>query len=231
MLRLSELAKGDFLALDIEGDGNKNQRPVEISVCEFSHGAFVREHHWLINPERPISYFARVKHGIGDRKVRSAPKFTEVKEEIANLLAGRVVVAHDMTGDLLMLGEVDPSIIEYPGQIVCTYRMAKRVLPARQPVSPGVTSLSAWLGIDREMPDGLRRKTVHSARSTRGGWERYLLRWRASCSLTTGHRRCSAGNFRSASNHLRQSGRSWQSAQCRLRVPKLPSGWPARLER
>jgi hypothetical protein len=30
---------------------------------------------------------------------------------------------------------------------------------------------------------------------------------------------------------LRQSGRSWQSAQCRLRVPKLPSGWPARLER
>ncbi|WP_018859037.1 3'-5' exonuclease [Rhizobium sp. 42MFCr.1] len=88
MLRLSELAKGDFLALDIEGDGNKNQRPVEISVCEFSHGAFVREHHWLINPERPISYFARVKHGIGDRKVRSAPKFTEVKEEIANFLAG-----------------------------------------------------------------------------------------------------------------------------------------------
>ena len=163
MLRLSELAKGDFLALDIEGDGNKNQRPVEISVCEFSHGAFVREHHWLINPERPISYFARVKHGIGDRKVRSAPKFTEVKEEIANLLAGRVVVAHDMTGDLLMLGEVDPSIIEYPGQIVCTYRMAKRVLPARQPVTPGVTSLSAWLGIDREMPDGLRRKTVHSS--------------------------------------------------------------------
>ncbi len=57
----------------LKATATKTQRPVEISVCEFSHGGFVREHHWLINPERPISYFARVKHGIGDRKVRSAP--------------------------------------------------------------------------------------------------------------------------------------------------------------
>jgi len=163
MLRLSELASGDFLALDIEGDGNKNQRPVEVSVCEFSQGAFVREHHWLINPERPISYFARVKHGISDGVVRSSPKFREIKEEIANLLAGRVVVAHDMTGDLLMLGEGGPEIIEGPGRILCTYRMAKRIVPKGQSVTPGVTSLSAWLGIDREMPEGLRRKTVHSS--------------------------------------------------------------------
>lgn len=116
----------------------------------------------MVDPGRAISYFATKKHGLRDGDVKGARAFAEISHEIAAAVEGRVCVAHDAIGDLLMLGEGDVRTLDLPSRIFCTYRMAKAAIARGQPVSPGVVSLSEWLGIG-EPPETLQRRTVHSS--------------------------------------------------------------------
>lgn len=82
--------------------------PERDQVCEvavvLSTGGVV-EQRWqrLVRPEAPMSKGALRVHGLTPEKLRDAPSFAALAEELAELLDDRVVVAHNVSFDLTFL--------------------------------------------------------------------------------------------------------------------------------
>lgn len=101
-----EWERRNYAALDVETTGLDayNDRVVEIGIVQFSFdadGALVEERNWqsLINPGIAIPASATAIHGITDFDVFASPFFREVAAELAGLLEGRVMVAHNAPFD------------------------------------------------------------------------------------------------------------------------------------
>jgi DNA polymerase III epsilon subunit-like protein len=146
----------DFLVLDVEGDGaHGRQRPVEISVVEFADGAARAAHHWIVDPGGPIDPFVTGVHGLSDRDVAGMPGFDGIEEEVAALIAGRMLAAHDVASDLLMLGSVLPGAAHMPSVLVDTQRFARRVRPGLPGYSLDRVCGLAGVGLPEKAPEGL----------------------------------------------------------------------------
>ena len=155
---------GDFLALDVEGDGNDGQRPVEISFVRFSSGKAVEEFHYLVNPERPISSYVSVLHGITDETVASAPVFEDVRAEIEGHLRSGVIVAHNIRDDMRLLSSVIPDVLLLPEYMVDTVRMGRNLV--KESLKYNLDDLSEALGIAEDEP---RDYPLHTDFPSRGG--------------------------------------------------------------
>lgn len=86
----------------------------------------------LIDPGRPVT--ATFIHGITDADIKSAPRFSEVLPQVVRLLAGRIIVGHNIPFDLaFMNAEFRRS--DYPFLIprqaaVCTMDQSRIYLPS-----------------------------------------------------------------------------------------------------
>ena len=87
-----------FAVLDLETTGlDPACRVVEIAVVRLDrHGAPQDAWHSLVNPGIPIPNAA--VHGIDDARVAEAPPFARIAASLARLLAGQVLVAHNLVG-------------------------------------------------------------------------------------------------------------------------------------
>ncbi|WP_052434708.1 3'-5' exonuclease [Streptacidiphilus melanogenes] len=86
-----------FAAVDLETTGLDPavDRVCEIGVVRFrADGEVLDEFVTLLDPQRPMD--ATAIHGIAAEQVRGAPTFAEVAPELERLLAGTVVVAHNL---------------------------------------------------------------------------------------------------------------------------------------
>jgi len=128
-MNLDEIIRGRFVAIDVEGDGNKPARPVEISLLTVERGLIVDRTHWLVNPGVPISDFVTGLHGLSDQDVRDAPSLSEIAPDIRRRIEGEVVAAHNPKGDLDMLRTGIPDVDFLPAQVIDTVRLAKCLLP------------------------------------------------------------------------------------------------------
>ncbi|WP_168201012.1 exonuclease domain-containing protein, partial [Allokutzneria sp. NRRL B-24872] len=92
---------GGFAVVDVETTGLSSgwhDRVVEIGVVLLDRdGAVVGDWCTLVNPGRDLG--PQHIHGIAAADVRRAPAFPEIAAELAGLLAGRVVVAHNLAFD------------------------------------------------------------------------------------------------------------------------------------
>lgn len=89
------------LFLDTESTGLDDQDEViEIAILDI-HGAVLLD--TLVKPAQPIPYAATVVHGITDQDVETAPSWLAIGEQIAGILSGRLVIAHNAEFDLRML--------------------------------------------------------------------------------------------------------------------------------
>ena len=159
---IQELAReGSFVAIDVEGDGNNPQSPVEIAAVEFAKGEVAAVRCWLVNPGLPMSEFVQGLHGITDDMLRDKPAFSEIEHEVRSLLEGRAVVAHGASEDLAMLRSVMPDVDFVPAAVLDTQRMARNLLPALDRYR--LDSVREALGIDLPAPPDGRRWGFHSA--------------------------------------------------------------------
>jgi len=101
-----------YAALDVETTGLDafRDRVIEIGIVLFSYdseGALVEERAWdsLVNPGTPIPASATAIHGITDLDISAAPFFEELLAELASLLEGRVMVAHNAPFDAGFIAE------------------------------------------------------------------------------------------------------------------------------
>lgn len=120
---LRTTVSGTFFSIDIEGDGLPNQRPVEISICEFVDGAFVKEHYLLANPGRSMSRYAVATHGLRDNDLLGMGPMSEHVDAIREIIRGQYVVGHSVLDDVNMLFQDMPDFLLCPLAIIDTQRM------------------------------------------------------------------------------------------------------------
>lgn len=122
-----------FAVLDLETTGfsPRTERVVEVAVVHVSpDGVAGREWSTLVHPGRPTVGATHV-HGIRAGDVRSAPRFADVTAALVEVLAGRVLVAHNASFDVPFLraeleraGVVMPDVAQ-----LCTLAESRRHLP------------------------------------------------------------------------------------------------------
>ncbi|HEY9053580.1 MAG TPA: 3'-5' exonuclease [Rectinemataceae bacterium] len=96
-----------YAAFDVETTGldPSRDRILEIGLVLFSfdsEGALTEETSWssLVNPAMAIPPSSTSIHGITDLDVSQAPFFSEVASRLAELLSGRILVAHNASFDM-----------------------------------------------------------------------------------------------------------------------------------
>lgn len=139
----------DFLALDFETATPQADSPCELGIAVVRGGVVRDVRNWLIKP-RQWPYFSPwnvAVHGIRPDDVASAPRWDDIWEEVADLLDGSTVVAHNATFDMTVLRSTLASHgLPHPTfQYFCSVSMARRVWPGR--TSYGLGPMCAFHGI------------------------------------------------------------------------------------
>ena len=110
-----------FVVFDTETTGFSptTDRLVEIGAVKFRDGRVIEEKTWLINPGRPIPYWAKQVHGISDEMVKDSPAFKEIYPEFLKFIDGSVLMAHNARFDISFLSaELKRDGYEMPKNLV-----------------------------------------------------------------------------------------------------------------
>ncbi|WP_436773783.1 3'-5' exonuclease [Yinghuangia sp. YIM S09857] len=124
-----DVAELEFAVVDLETTGfspGRGDRIVEIGVVRVGgDGRVLREWTTLLDPGRGVG--ATHVHRITARDVAGAPRFPDIAGELAALLAGAVVVAHNASFEQRFLeAEFASSGVGVPTvPALCTMRLAK----------------------------------------------------------------------------------------------------------
>jgi DNA polymerase III epsilon subunit family exonuclease len=100
---MAELNELKFACLDTETTGLSTEqggRICEIAVSVSQNGKLLKEYSKLINPQMPMHPDVVAIHGITNEMVASAPTFGEIAPELAQVLDGCILVAHNADFDM-----------------------------------------------------------------------------------------------------------------------------------
>ncbi|WP_412542562.1 3'-5' exonuclease [Longispora sp. K20-0274] len=179
-----------FAVLDVETTGlfpGRDDRITEIAIVHVGPGGqVVDEWDSLVNPERDLG--TGQAHGIRASDVQFAPTFRDLAPRIAELLAGRVFVAHNLPFDRsFVLAEFDRLGIRLPFEEapgLCTMELADRFLTTPSRSLAGCCAAAGVLLTDQHRAldharaaAGLLRHYLH--RSTALDWTGHLAAARA----------------------------------------------------
>jgi len=128
-----ELNETDFVVLDLETTGAKAPpgRVIEIGAYRVRDGAIQDQYHTLVNPQMPIPRFVAMLTGISDEMVGTAPKFSEVADDLMRFIGSSVIVAHNSQFDMGFLNyEIAKVYGEYrlSNPSLCTVQLARSVI-------------------------------------------------------------------------------------------------------
>ena len=129
----AELGATPWAVVDLETTGTQPwplHRALEIGIVRLApDGSVVEEYETLLAPDRPVE--ATEIHGITDGMVAGAPAFAEVAGDVAGLLQGAVVVAHNvlfdigfLRGEFQLAGRTLP-----PVAALCTAQLTRLLHP------------------------------------------------------------------------------------------------------
>ena len=117
----------------------------------------------LVNPEMPIPLHITALTGIDEEMVATAPTFAEIAEQLIELLADKVFVAHNVNFDYSFLrGQLAACGIQWNATKLCTVRLSRKLLSGLPSYSLG--KLCAAVGIelkDRHRALGDAEATAH----------------------------------------------------------------------
>jgi DNA polymerase-3 subunit epsilon len=156
------LATAEYVAVDVETNGRGGDlcELTEVGTVLVGGGELHDTWESLVRPCRPLSRGIERFTGISQAMVDSAPPPEEVMPAVAELLTGRVLVAHNAAFDTRALRQAfERCGLEWPAPpVFCTVAMARRFAPlVRQ---RGLARLADALGIEvesvhRALPDAL----------------------------------------------------------------------------
>jgi len=118
--------------LDVEttGAAAPYDRVIEIGVLRIENNRIVKKFESLINPEIPISPFIENLTGISSRQLEKAPLFSEIKNDLAELLDGCIFVAHNARFDYSFIKNEFKRIgISYTAKQLCTVKLSRMLFP------------------------------------------------------------------------------------------------------
>jgi DNA polymerase-3 subunit epsilon len=139
----------EFLALDFETATAQPDSPCELGIAVVRDGAVQEVRNWLIKPPQ-WPYFSPhniAVHGITPQAVANAPRWVDIWPEVAELLRGHTVVAHNAAFDMNVLRcTLSAHGIPFtPFEYFCSVSMARRVWPGH--CSYGLSAMCTFHGI------------------------------------------------------------------------------------
>jgi DNA polymerase III subunit epsilon len=164
------LAPAEFVAVDTEtnGYGGDLCEMTEVGAVLVGGGELHETYDSLVQTERPLSRGIQRFTGITQGMVDGAPPPEEVLGEVAELLEGRVMIAHNARFDVGVLRQAfERAGLDWPKPpVICTVALARRFAPLVR--KRGLASLAGSLGIDveevhRALPDALTCARVFCA--------------------------------------------------------------------
>lgn len=126
---------GVYVFVDIETTGISAQRGrvIEVAALRYEHGQVVREFHTLINPGSPIPGPITSLTGITTHDVADAPVFSEVAEQLWDILEGAVFVAHNVRFDYSFLKQEFLRLGKsFTPKQLCTVRLSRALYPTER---------------------------------------------------------------------------------------------------
>jgi exodeoxyribonuclease X len=138
--------QGRSLAVaDVEGNGQQPPDIVELAILAVDGPGDASDFRtWLVCPPRPITPIVRRIHGISNQDVEMCPPWSAIQGEVSNLLAERILIAHNANVEYRALGTHLPQW--NPPTVLDTYKLAKHVWPKLK--SHKLTELIAHAEID-----------------------------------------------------------------------------------
>src|SRR5215471_1243961 len=143
------LAETPFVIVDLETTGGSAvyDRVLEIAAIRVERGVVVDRLERLVAPGVPIPPFVTRMTGINAALVNGKPAFDSLLPDLAHLLEGAIVVAHNAAFDCNFLAHAFGRAgyaAELVTQRLCTLRLARRLIPGLH--SYRLDSLCAFLG-------------------------------------------------------------------------------------
>ena len=164
------MAETEFLAVDTETNGMAGDlcELTEVGAVLVGGGELHDTFDSLVRTERPLARGIQRFTGITQAMVEAAPPPHEVLEELGELLAGRVLVAHSAGFDRRVLRQAfERCGLDWPAPpVLCTVQLARRFAPLSRKRS--LAPLADSLGIEvtevhRALPDALTCARVFCA--------------------------------------------------------------------
>ncbi len=126
------LSEVTFLVVDLETTGGSptDAAITEIGAVTYRGGERLGSFQTLVNPSRPIPPYVAHLTGIDDHLVADAPPIASVLPSFLEFARGGVFVAHNARFDHSFLN-ANLDLLDHdplPGPIVCTARLARRVV-------------------------------------------------------------------------------------------------------
>lgn len=126
----------DFLALDFETATPQADSPCELGIAVVRGGVVREVRNWLIKPRYwpHFSPWNIAVHGITPADVAHAPRWEGIWDEVASILHGQTVVAHNASFDMAVLRSTLASHgLPHPTfQYFCSVSMARKVWPGHR---------------------------------------------------------------------------------------------------
>lgn len=123
----------DFAAIDFETANNERTSVCSVGIVIVRHGVITDSFYSLIQPEpNYYSYFCSRKHGLSHTDTDDVPVFPDVWKEIAPMIIGLPLVAHNKTFDESCLKAVFRCYqMDYPNYIFHdTLHAARKAFPS-----------------------------------------------------------------------------------------------------
>jgi DNA polymerase-3 subunit epsilon len=164
------VATAEYLAVDTETNGLAGDlcEMTEVGAVLVGGGELHHTFDSVVKVERPLSRGIQRFTGITQGMVDAAPPPDEVLAEVAELVEGRVLVAHNARFDKAVLRQAfERAGLDWPNPpVLCTVQLARRFAPLVR--KRGLASLADSLGIDvdevhRALPDALTCARVFCA--------------------------------------------------------------------
>jgi DNA polymerase-3 subunit epsilon len=95
-----------FYDIEATGTNPRADRIIDLAVVKIAPDGGRQDHHWRVNPERPIPPDSSAIHGITDEDVKNAPTFKDIAPHIAGILEGCDLAGYNIIHyDIPMLTE------------------------------------------------------------------------------------------------------------------------------
>ena len=131
---------GLYAIVDIETTGGHptQNRITEISVYVHDGERIIEHFETLINPEIPIPPYIQAFTGISNEMVETAPKFGDIAERLAALLANNIFIAHSVNFDHSFIKQqLQESGFDLQVKKLCTVRLSRKIIPGHRSYSLG----------------------------------------------------------------------------------------------
>ncbi len=126
-----KIKETSFTIIDTETTGlypKAGDRITEIGLLRIKDGEKEGKLNTLINPGKPIPKITEKITGITDDMVKDAPAFTDIQDDIIDLLKNSALIFHNAVFDLAFLHyEIEkPNFLPIPNPVVDTLLLARR---------------------------------------------------------------------------------------------------------